>query len=103
MTNSKLFSGSICLSDLIDNAKKQHSAFNKGKNGKIYANVAIWLNDEPDQFGNHISVQISSKKELREQEGKIYVGNAKLFEREAPEPLSDNDAEYIPDASDLPF
>lgn len=103
MANSKLYSGSVCLSDLIEHAKKQHSAFNKAKNGKIYANVAVWLNDEADQFGNHISVQLSSKKEVRESEGKIYIGNAKLFEKDVPVPLTEGDATFLPETDDLPF
>lgn len=75
---SKLLNGSICLSDLIKKAKQKHSSFSKSeKNGKIYCNINIWLNDETDIFGNTVSIQLNSKKELREKEGKIYIGNAK--------------------------
>ena len=54
---SKLFTGSICLTDISENFKKKHSGFSKSeKNGKIYANVSIWINDQPDQFGNDGSI-----------------------------------------------
>lgn len=69
--------GSICLSDLSAAFKKNHSAFNKSqKNGKIYANIAVWMNDEPDEYGNILSFQLNSKKDAPDD--KVYFGNAKL-------------------------
>lgn len=99
MANGKLLLGSINLSELLEKAKKQHSAFNKATNGKIYANVVIWLNDEPDQFGNNVSIALSNKKDAETE--KTYIGNAKYFTPKEPEPLSITDAELIDD--DLPF
>jgi hypothetical protein len=87
--NNTMFSGSICLTDLIALANSGHSSFVKGGNGKIYSNVIIWLNDEPDKYGNVMSVQLSSLKEKRDAEGKVYVGNAKKFERQEPQPLGE--------------
>lgn len=100
---SQLFNGSICLSDLIANAKLPHSAFTKANNGKIYANISIWLNDEPDKFGNVICLQLNSTKEMRETEGKVYIGNAKKSENAAPEPLSQDSASELPEDDDLTF
>lgn len=100
---SQLFYGSICLTDLIANAKLPHSAFTKAANGKIYANINIWLNDEPDKFGNTIGLQLNSTQEMREAEGKVYIGNAKKSERAAPEQLSASAASELPDDDDLPF
>mgnify|MGYP000010409294 FL=1 len=74
---ANLLVGSICLTDLNEQAKKGHSAFSRGKNGKIYVNINLWVNETPDQYGNTISIQLNSKKEVRETEGKIYIGNAK--------------------------
>jgi hypothetical protein len=74
---SQLFYGSICLTDLIENAKKKHSAFSKGNNGKIYANINVWLNDKEDKFGNIMSVQINPTKEMKDLEDRIYIGNLK--------------------------
>jgi len=100
---SQLYYGSICLTDLIANAKLPHSAFTKGANGKIYCNVNIWLNDEADKFGNVIGVQLNSTKEMRDSEGKVYIGNAKKSERQEPEALSASAASELPDDDDLPF
>ena len=97
---NQLFSGSICLTDLIDNAKKQHSAFSKAANGKIYVNMNTWLNEEADKFGNTMSHQLSSKKEMREKEGKIYIGNSKRFESTEPAPLSINDINSFSEVED---
>lgn len=86
---SQLFYGSICLSDLIENAKKKHSAFSKGNNGKIYANINVWLNDKEDKFGNIMSVQINPTKEMKELEDRVYIGNLK--ESKGATPVSNRD------------
>lgn len=76
---NKPMHGSICLTDLGDAYKAGHSAFNKSeKNGKVYANIAVWMNDQPDQYGNILSFQLNSKKDA--DDDKVYFGNAKLPE-----------------------
>lgn len=98
---SQLLNGSICLSDLIEKAKEKHSAFSKGKNGKIYINVTCWINEEPNQFGQHASLLLNSSKEKKEQEGKFYIGNMKKSEQGGTEPVSESDVNDL--GSDLPF
>lgn len=102
---SKMFTGSICLTDLLEKAKQKHSGFNKSdKNGKIYANVILWENDEVDKYGNTHSMQLSSKKDFIEQEGKIYIGNFKPSEKKEPSPLNERDISNLPNPEDdLPF
>lgn len=47
-------------------------------NGAKYYNVVVWINDEPDQYGNTASIQSSVSKEEREQGQKgSYIGNLK--------------------------
>jgi hypothetical protein len=80
---NKPMKGSICLTDLGDAYKAKHSAFNVSeKNGKIYANIAVWMNDEPDQYGNVLSFQLQSKKDATDQ--KTYFGNAKMPDDATP-------------------
>lgn len=99
--NSQLFYGSICISDLAEKAKQGHSAFTKGQNGKVYANIAVWQNDEADQYGNSMAIQLQSTKEKKETEGKVYLGNCKKSE---PKQLSQNEAKGIGEQfDDLPF
>lgn len=75
--------GSICMTDLSKAFKDNHSAFNKSdRNGKLYANIAVWLNDEPDQYGNILSFQLNSKKDASDE--KVYFGSAKLPADKAP-------------------
>lgn len=74
---SELLTGSICYTDLVEQAKAGHSAFSRGKNGKVYFNVVQWINDTPDQYGNTVSIQLNSSKEKRDLEGKVFIGNAK--------------------------
>jgi hypothetical protein len=100
---STLLTGSICLTDLIEKAKQKHSAFSKANNGKIYFNFSQWINDEPDNYGNHSSIRLNSKKDQAEAEGKVYIGNAKKYEQKEPEPISSQDAASLPKDDDLPF
>ena len=95
MSSNQLFGGSICISDILDQMKNGHSSFTKSaKNQKIYCNILVWLNDEKDEYGNDMSLQLSSTKDKREQEGKIYFGNTKRLE--TTKPISAKD---IPDTS----
>ena len=102
----KLFYGSINLTKMMDEAKKLHSAFNKSqKNLNVYANVSVWLNDEPDEYGNVMSIKLSATKEALQkdaEQGKIYIGNCKESEEKAPTPISEKDAKSLI-ADDLPF
>jgi hypothetical protein len=94
----KPMQGSICLSDLGDAYKAGNSAFNKSeKNGKVYANIAVWMNDQPDQYGNILSLQLNSKKDATDE--KVYFGNAKMPDGLKPQ------AAQTPNAKDddLPF
>ena len=90
--------GSICMTDLSEAFKKNHTAFNKSeKNGKLYANIAVWMNDEPDQYGNILSFQLNSKKDATDD--KVYFGNAKL-----PDGVKVEPKKAEPESSDsLPF
>lgn len=96
--SNKLYGGSLCLTDLIKHAKHGHSAFSKAKNGKVYCNFLSWLNDVPDKYGHHMSHQLSSSQELREREGKIYIGNSKKVETSKPVKPNDidDDLENVP-------
>ena len=73
---SQLLYGSVNLSELNEQAKKGHKAFSRGKNGKIYFNVNVWINDEPDQYNNDASVQLNFKDAPKEEQ--VYVGNLKI-------------------------
>ena len=114
--------GSICLTTLIEKAKEGHSAFSKSqKDGKIYFNYAEWINDEANEFGQHSSILLSSHKDKKDQEGKVYIGNGKRFEnkpvtekdipsedfsnipvRESKQ-KTENSEKSISDPDDLPF
>lgn len=70
---SKLYNGSICLTDI----PKEKIVLSE-KNGKKYLNVSIWVNDDIDQFNNIGSIVVSQSKEEREAGSKkVYIGNFK--------------------------
>jgi hypothetical protein len=72
---SKPRQGTINVTTLINQLKENHSAFWKSSNGDDFANVTLWENDKPDQFGNIFSVQLNPKKDS--QETKTYIANFK--------------------------
>lgn len=102
---SQSFYGSICITDLIEQAKAKHSAFTKGQNGKIYCNATVWLNDNVDKYGNILAVQLNPTKEKKDIDKKLYIGNFK--QSEGAKPVSDNDvsqmANELSKVDDLPF
>ena len=71
----KLFLGKMNLSK-IDKSK-----IFEGKTGK-WIDITIWQNDEPDKYGNDLSIEQSVEKGGE----KIYLGNAKSWKgkEEAP-------------------
>jgi hypothetical protein len=69
---AQLFSASI------DVTKFTKDKFVKGQKG-TYANVTISINDEPDQYGNILTITESQTQEEREAKAsKIYLANGKL-------------------------
>lgn len=65
---SRLIKASIDMSKI----KKEHIF--KGEKGQ-YINVDIWVNDEPDKFGNICSIAQSFK--VGNEFDKVYIGNGK--------------------------
>ena len=60
-----------------------------------YLNLTIWVNDEPDRFGNDVSIEQRTEKG----KDKIYLGNGKTFkpnERQEPPQFNGN-------VDDLPY
>jgi hypothetical protein len=72
---NKLFLGKINLSK-IDKSK-----LFDGQTGK-WMDITVWFNEEPDQYGNNLSIEQSTKKD----ESKIYIGNAKFYSPKRDEP-----------------
>jgi len=97
MKQGKSRSMSICLSDIKTMAADK---IVKAKNGKLYINVSTWDKDEPDQFGNDFSVEVSPSKAetARRKEGekvnRIFIGNGKIWESETQ--ASPDEVEDLP-------
>lgn len=68
---SKLISASINLK------KVDQSLLIGGTKGK-YLNLTIWINDQPDQYGNDVSVEQRTEKG----KDKIYLGNGRSYKKE---------------------
>lgn len=87
---ARLRTASLCLSDILEAAKDGHSAFARSeKNQKVYFNIAIWDNEEKNQFGQNVSIQLSPKKDTPFE--RLYIGNGKTEEYKPA--ITDNSAE----------
>lgn len=78
---AQFLTGSICFDDLVAALRAGHTAFSRSeKNGKVYIAIKEWVNDDPDQFGNHASILLNSTKTAPAEETakKIYLGNLKI-------------------------
>lgn len=73
----------MIISLKLDVTKLDKSAFFKGTKG-TYCDLTIFINDEPDQFGNNCSAKQDLGKERREE--KLYVGNGKIVSGGNPSP-----------------
>jgi len=67
----------INLSLRVDKLPKEK--FVSGKDGAVYYNFTISVNDEPNQFGQNVSATDSQTKEEREaKKPKSYLGNGNV-------------------------
>jgi hypothetical protein len=103
MAKGQSYYGSIDVTTLLKQANLPHSAFVRaGKEKKAFAQITVWVNDEPDQYGNSLSIKLQSKDAAAQAvEGNIYLGNLKKSEPKAPEPLEADAG--LGDGSDFPF
>jgi len=102
----KLINAKINLDKIVD------AHLFKGEKG-TYLDLSIWINDEPDKFGNDISIQQRTGKDGP----KVYLGEGKFFvKKEAdkgPEAKSEwrgkiavkpmSDINELPGTDDLPY
>ncbi len=83
----------------IDVTKIVKSKLFSGQRG-TYLDLVIWVNDEPDQYGNNVSIE----QKTDQGEAKIYLGNGKNYKpkEEIKQELPKKDLNRN-QPSDLPF
>ena len=70
---------SALLNLSIDVANLPKEKFVKAKNGKVYYNFTVSINDETNDYGQNVSAFDSMSKEEREAgKKKVYIGNGKV-------------------------
>ena len=92
----------------IDLTKIDKSKINNHQNGSKYYNLTIYLNDEPNKYGQDVSIATSSTKEEREAGVKqTYIGNGKVVKdkpaTDEPKPQQDAPQQSNDAFNDLPF
>lgn len=98
------------LSVSIDVASLPKEKFTKGKNGKVYYNFTMAINDDT-RYGNNVSVYDSQTQEEREaKKPKDYLGNGRVFWTDGNIALAEKEEATQPkaapvavDDSGLPF
>ena len=92
MSNGTRYWGSINLNEIKEAIKGGIKPF-EGKKGK-YLDVNVWVNEEPDQFGNSCSIRCYNKDTKQS----FYLGNLKKADFNG----SQVESKDTPD-TDLPF
>ena len=96
----------ITYSLRVDKLPKEK--FIAGKDGAVYVNLVMTINDET-RYGNNASVTISQTQEEREaKKPKEYIGNGKVVWTDNTIKLAEREDKEMPAAqetetSDLPF
>jgi hypothetical protein len=94
----------INLSLRVDKLPKEK--FVQGKDGAVYYNFTIGVNDEPNQWGQNVSATDSQTKEEREaKKPKSYLGNGNVVWTDGNIKVADKKTEVTEKEveSDLPF
>ena len=94
---------SLCITDL-PRGEGSEKYYKRGKDGKNYLNLGMYLADEKNQFGQNVSMFIGQTKEEQEaKEPRIYLGNGWWNEVEAKSAPAPSTQELEDDTEDLPF
>jgi len=94
----------INLSLRVDKLPKEK--FVSGKDGAVYYNFTIGVNDDSNQYGQNVSATDSQTKEEREaKKPKTYLGNGNVVWTDGNIKVADKKVEAIAKEveSDLPF
>ncbi|CAB4149127.1 hypothetical protein UFOVP531_49 [uncultured Caudovirales phage] len=94
----------INVSLRVDKLPKEK--FVQGKDGAVYYNFTVSVNDESNQFGQNVSLTDSQTKEEREaKKPKMYLGNGNVVWTDGNIKLADKKVEATKQEveSDLPF
>jgi hypothetical protein len=95
----------INLSLRVDKLPKEK--FVQGKDGAVYYNFTVSVNDESNQYGQNVSATDSQTKEEREaKKPKSYLGNGNVVWTDGNIKLADKKAEVSTKelvTDDLPF
>lgn len=65
------FYGGICYTDLIEFLKSKKFKVVKNRNGKIYFNIQLWINDTQDEYGQHGTISLQLKEDIYKNEKKL--------------------------------
>lgn len=74
-----MLSGLINVTKLKDALQRGVVDSYTGKSGDEFTSVTIFINDEPDQYGNDASVKMNPVKDQADQ--KVYIGNLKKVKK----------------------
>ena len=88
----------------VDKLPKEN--FVKGKDGAVYVNLTLSLNNDSNQYGQNISAFVPQSKEEREaKKNRQYVGNGQIVWTDGTikNAVKNQVKEEIEETSDFPF
>jgi len=94
----------INLSIRVDKLPKEK--FVKGKDGAVYFNCTLSINDEANQWGQNVSLTDSQTKEEREaKKAKVYLGNGNVVWTDGNIKVvkKESASQQVEEEADLPF
>lgn len=99
---------SALLNVSIDVASLPKEKFVTAKNGKVYYNFTVSVNDDTNDYGQNVSIYDSQTKEEREaKKSKNYLGNGKVVWTDGNVKLAERQEESVQnnlvETVDLPF
>lgn len=94
-----MYYGSINFDQLIESLKTGKFKTYKSDNGTRYANVHVFVNDQPDQFDNDGAICLIHKEKSPD-EKRVYLGNIR---ESLPKEVSANDLLDLADDDAFPF
>lgn len=77
------------ISASLDLAKITKDRIKVTDKGQKFLNIDIWINDEPNQYGQNVSINEQQTKDERDRKDKKnYIGNGKTMDQTASKPAN---------------
>lgn len=92
MAKAKRYEGSFNVSKFLELLESGDSSFVKLGNGEVHFNYLLWLNEQPDNYNNLITIKSDP---LSKDNKSVFIGNGKNYNTFKSNPASLDNKELI--------